>query len=182
MQKVSKWILTTAGWKLKIGVEEPVKSVICVAPHTSNWDFIIGKLAYWAAGRQANFLMKKSWFFFPMGNLLRAMGGVAIDRSRKNSVTQQMVEVFGQRKHFHLAITPEGTRSRVESWKMGFYHMANTAGVPIQLAYLDYGRKEIGIMELFVPTGDETADMLHIQNYYKTVQAKHPEKFNRKLV
>lgn len=83
MQKLSNWILRKSGWKLKITIDEPIKSVICVAPHTSNWDFIIGKLSYWAAGRQAHFLMKKSWFVFPLGSLLRSMGGVPIDRSKK---------------------------------------------------------------------------------------------------
>lgn len=178
MQKLSKWILRKAGWSMKITVEEPAKSVICVAPHTSNWDFIIGKLSYWAAGRQANFLMKKSWFVFPVGNLLRSMGGVAIDRSKKNSVTQQMADEFHQRSHFHLAITPEGTRSRTTTWKMGFYHIAMKANVPIQLAYLDYAKKEMGITELFQPSGDEAADLKKIQAFYQGIQARFPEKFN----
>jgi len=178
MQKVSSWIIRKAGWKLNITVEEPAKSVICVAPHTSNWDFIIGKLSYWAAGRQANFLMKKSWFFFPAGIILRAMGGVPIDRSKKNSVTQQMADEFGLREHFHLAITPEGTRSRTETWKMGFYHIAVKAQVPIQLAYIDYGKKEMGITELLYPGEDEAADQLKIKHFYQSVQGRFPGKFN----
>ncbi|MDX9747017.1 MAG: lysophospholipid acyltransferase family protein [Paludibacter sp.] len=182
MQKLSKWIIRMAGWKMKIEVDEPAKSVICVAPHTSNWDFIIGKLSYWAAGRQANFLMKKSWFIFPFGLLFKAMGGVPIDRSKKNSVTQQMADEFGLREHFHLAITPEGTRSRTENWKMGFYHIAVKAGVPIQLAYIDYAKKEMGITTLLVPGEDEKADMLKIKEYYKSVQGRFPEKFNTEFV
>lgn len=164
---------------MNITVEEPEKSVICVAPHTSNFDFIIGKLSYWATGRQSNFLMKKSWFFFPLGILLRAMGGVPIDRSKKNSVTQQMADEFSKREHFHLAITPEGTRSYTENWKMGFYHIAVKAGVPIQLAYLDYKKKEMGITRIVVPGIDEQADMQQIKEFYKTVNARFPEKFNR---
>lgn len=182
MQKISKWIIQKAGWTIRISVGEPEKSVICVAPHTSNWDFIIGKLSYWASGRQANFLMKKSWFFFPIGQLLSAMGGVPIDRSRKNSVTQQIADEFAFHKHFHIAITPEGTRSRVESWKMGFYYIAVKAQVPIQLAYLDYRKKEMGITQIFHPTGDEKADMQVIQNFYKKVNARFPEKFNIQLI
>lgn len=181
MQKLSNWILRKAGWKLIITIDEPAKSVICVAPHTSNWDFIIGRLAYWAIGRKSNFLMKKSWFFFPLGNALRAMGGVAIDRSKKNSVTQQMADEFQLRERFHLAITPEGTRSRTTGWKMGFYHIAVKAQVPIQLAYLDYAKKEMGITRLLQPSGDEVADMKIIQAFYQGVSARFPEKFNTRF-
>ncbi len=178
MQKVSTWIIRQMGWKMKITVDEPVKSVICVAPHTSNWDFIIGKLSYWSAGREANFLMKKSWFFFPLGLLLRSMGGVPVDRSKKNSVTEQMAGEFSRRERFHLAITPEGTRSRTSSWKMGFYYIALKANVPIQLAYLDYKKKEMGITRIFHPTGDEKADLRELQRFYATINARFPEKFN----
>lgn len=178
MGLLSKLILKTAGWKLVVAVDEPQKSIICVAPHTSNWDFPIGKLSYWALGRNASFLIKKSWFVFPLNYLFDALGGIPVDRSKRTSVTQQMVEEFSKRKQFHLAITPEGTRSLAHTWKMGFYHIAVAAKVPIQLAYIDYGKKEMAIKELFYPTGDETADLEKIQAYYKDVQAKFPEKFN----
>ena len=177
MQKFSKWVLKTTGWKAVITVEEPRKSVICVAPHTSNWDFIMGKLYYWSLGRNASFLMKKSWFFFPLGSLLRAMGGVAVNRSKSTSVTEQMAAEFMQRESFHLAVTPEGTRSLVTKWKMGFYHIAMKASVPIELAYFDYAKKELGITAVFYPTGDEAADLRKIQAYYKNVTAKNPKNF-----
>ena len=178
MQKICKWILKTAGWKAFTTVAEPQKSVICVAPHTSNWDFPIGELSYLSLGRKSSFLIKKSWFFFPFNYFFSALGGVPVDRSKRNSVTQQMMEEFKKRDYFHLAITPEGTRSLVENWKMGFYHIAVGANVPIQLAYIDYGKKELAIKEIFYPTGDEQADLAHIQAYYKDVEARFPEKFN----
>lgn len=177
MKKFGRWALKMAGWRYVTTVPEPPKSVICVAPHTSNWDFILGKLYYWAEGRDASFLMKKSWFFFPVGNVLRRMGGVPVDRSRKSSVTRQVVEMFHSRERFHIAITPEGTRKRVRKWKMGFYHIAMQAGVPIQLAYIDYGKKELGITGLFQPTGDEAADLKQIQAFYRGVTARYPEQF-----
>ncbi len=178
MQKLSKWILNISGWKAFSTVDEPSKSVICVAPHTSNWDFLIGELSYWSIGRKSSFLMKKSWFIFPLKYLLSALGGVAVDRSKSNSITQQMVEEFEKREYFHLAITPEGTRSLVTNWKMGFYYIALNAKIPIQLAYIDYAKKELAIKELFYPTGDEAKDFAHIQDYYKDIQARFPEKFN----
>lgn len=179
MQKFSTWIFNKFGWKAIATEDEPLKSVICVAPHTSNWDFIIGKFYYWTLGRKSSFLMKKSWFFFPIGYLLRAMGGVPVDRSKRTSVTEQMAREFNERKTFHLAITPEGTRKLVKKWKMGFYYIAVKAGVPIQLAYIDYAKKEMGINTVFYPTGDEKSDLLKIQTFYKSVTARNPEKFNK---
>ncbi len=179
MQKLSRWILRSVGWKIVLTVEEPQKSVVCVAPHTSNWDFIIGQLSYWSENRQSSFLMKKSWFFFPLGNILTKIGGIPVDRSKKTSVTDQMAIEFKKREIFHLGITPEGTRSKRTKWKMGFYHIAMKANVPIQLAYIDYKKKEMGIKEVFTPTGNEEADLKHIREYYKDVHAKHPENFHK---
>jgi len=178
MRRLCKWILKVFGWKAFTTVDEPKKSVICVAPHTSNWDFPVGKLSYIALGREASFLIKASWFFFPMNFFFNALGGVPVNRSKSNSITDQMAEEFTKRENFHLAITPEGTRSLVEKWKMGFYHIAVKANVPIQLAYIDYAKKELAIKKIFYPTGDEVADMREIQEYYKDVTAKFPEKFN----
>lgn len=177
MKKFGRWALKTFGWKYITTIPEPSKSVICVAPHTSNWDFILGKLYYWAEERDASFLMKKSWFFFPVGNVLRAMGGVPVDRSRKSSVTQQVVDIFNSREHFHIAITPEGTRKKVKKWKMGFYHIAVQANVPIQLAFIDYSKKELGITGIFYPTGDEKADLKEIQSFFKDVKGRFPDQF-----
>lgn len=178
MKKLSRFILKLAGWKSVVTTAEPLKSILCVVPHTSNWDFIIGKLFYWAEGRKAGFLMKKSWFFFPVGNMLRAMNGIPVDRSRNNSVVQQMILEFAKKDKMHLAITPEGTRKLNKRWKLGFYHIAVGAGVPIQLAYIDYQKKEMGIKEVFYPTGDEKADLKHIYAYYKeNAGPRFPESF-----
>lgn len=163
----SAWILKLFRWKPVYEVIEPPKSVICVAPHTSNWDFIIGKLFAWAVGLNAGFLMKKSWFVFPLGYVFKAMGGVPIDRSKKNSVVQQMIETFEYNEKLHLAITPEGTRRRHENWKLGFYYIALGAKVPIQLAYINFKNKEMGIREVFYPTGNESEDLNHIYDFYR---------------
>jgi len=178
MQKISNFILKSLGWKFVITVPEPPKSVICIAPHTSNWDFFVGQLSYWALGRKASFLIKKSWFFFPLNYFFGAIGGVPIDRSKRTTVTDQMAEEFNLRETFHLAITPEGTRSLVKKWKMGFYYIAVKANVPIQLAYFDYAKKEMGITKVFYPTGDENADLKEIQDYYQNVTACNPGNFH----
>ncbi len=181
MRKFSQWIFKIVGWKAVVIVAEPVKSVICVAPHTSNWDFLIGKMYYWSVGRKSGFLMKKSWFFFPLGIIFRSMGGIPVDRSKSTSVTDQVAEEFNKHETFHIAITPEGTRSLVPKWKMGFYYIAVKANVPIQLAYIDYKKKEMGISKIIYPTGDETEDLKMIQDFYKDITPKHPERFNISL-
>ena len=98
------------GWKEEVSAPFQDKCVICVAPHTSNWDLFIGKLYWGAKGRQACFMMKKDWFFFPLGTIFRAMGGIPVDRGRKTSLVEQMTERFKQTDKFNLCITPEGTR------------------------------------------------------------------------
>ncbi len=173
----SRWLLRCMRWHLGPAGEELPKCVICVAPHTSNMDFVIGKLFYNAVGKQANFLMKKEWFFFPLGVVFRRMGGVPIDRSRNTSMTEQMAVEFALREHFRLAITPEGTRKKVAEWKRGFYYIALKAQVPIQIAYIDYGKKEVGIKSTFFPTGDADADIAYIRSCYKGMAGRHKDNF-----
>lgn len=175
---LSKAFLKMAGWRLGSteGVDLP-KCVICVAPHTSNWDFLIGKFFYASMGCTAGFLIKKEWFFFPLNILFKALGGVPIDRNKRTSVTEQMVEEFDSRPLFQLAITPEGTRKRTEEWKKGFYYIALAAKVPILLAYFDYVKKEVGIKTVFYPTGDADVDIKEVRSWYKGVKGRNPQNF-----
>jgi 1-acyl-sn-glycerol-3-phosphate acyltransferase len=178
MPNFSKFLLKIAGWKTVTTVIEPPKSVICVAPHTSNWDYILGQLYYWSENRKASFLIKKSWFKFPFGAIFRKLGGIPVDRSHSNSTVEQMVGEFENRTVFHLAITPEGTRKHVKRWKMGFYHIALAAKVPIQLAFFDYKKKELGITKILIPSGNEQEDMQEIYKYFENRTARFPEKFH----
>lgn len=165
------------GWKENVTVARHDKCVICVAPHTSNWDFIIAKLYYWAIGRQAGFLMKKEWFVGPLGYVFRRMGGVPVERSRKSSLTDSLAEYAKAAGRFELAVTPEGTRSLVHTWKRGFYFIALKAGLPIMLYAIDYEKKTITCTKTIVPGGDVEADMRTIMEYYRPFKGKHPEKF-----
>jgi 1-acyl-sn-glycerol-3-phosphate acyltransferase len=174
---VSKWLLRIAGWKIGPVEDDVPKCVICVAPHTSNWDFVIGKLFYASIGRKACFLIKKEWFVFPFNLIFGPMGGIPVDRNKQTSVTDQMADVFAGRETFHLAITPEGTRKKASEWRKGFYFIARKANVPVMLAYIDYRLKEVGIKALFYPTGDADADIETIRSYYKGVTACHPVNF-----
>ncbi len=177
-QLLSKLILRLVGWKYKRTVPYIKKSVVCVAPHTSNWDFIIAKLSYTAtAPGMPRFFMKKEWFFFPLGLLLTAIGGIPVNRKKRGSLTEEVAAEFAKRDSFHIGVTPEGTRKPVKEWKKGFYHIALKAEVPIQLAYIDYHKKECGITKIFYPTGNEKEDILEIRRFYDTVTARFPKQF-----
>ena len=153
------------------------KSVICVAPHTSNWDFILGKLAYAAAGRKAGFLMKEAWFFWPLGPIFRAIGGIPVPKVRGGSLVETIVKRFDATDRMQLAITPEGTRSRVTKWRTGFLNIAREANVPIVLGAIDFKKKEITIVRTFTPSGDNERDMAEIKKYYRQFTGKYPDKF-----
>lgn len=175
---ISGFLLKMMGWRVKITVPDYPKSIICVAPHTSNWDFVLGKLAYASVGRKAGFLMKKEWFFFPLGLIFKAMGGIPVDRMKKGHAVERITELFNSRDHMNLAITPEGTRSRTDRWKTGFLAIARQAKVPVVLGAFDFKTKTITVERTFEPTGDMEADMRAIKDYYSHFTAKYPEKFS----
>lgn len=174
---LSRILLKSVGWKHNVTVEIPEKCVICVAPHTSNWDFIIGELFYTSIGKTASFLIKDSWFIFPINYLLKSLGGIPVNRERSGDLTSQLAHEFKRRKRFHLAVTPEGTRKLNPKWKKGFYQIAMKAEVPITLIYMDYMKKEIGTLGVFHPTGNEDEDIRQIKLHFKDVKACHPENF-----
>ncbi len=177
-KKLCQLILKIIGWKVVLKVEIPDKCILCVAPHTSNTDFIIGKLVYCAiGGKRPSFLIKKEWFRFPFNIVFRRLGGIPVDRKNKNSLTDQIVEIFQSQEHFQLAITPEATRKANPNWKRGFYYIAQSADVPILLTYIDYGTKTAGIERIFRPTGDEEKDIYDIKSYFSHFKGKHPEGF-----
>ena len=172
------WLLyKRMGWKTVVDQEHPEKYIICLAPHTSNWDFVIGQLYSGAQGIKSNFLMKKEWFFFPLGILFRRLGGIPVYRQKHTSMTDSMAASAMKADTFHLCITPEGTRSRTAEWKKGFYFIALKAGLPILLYGVDYERRLIQCTKTIVPTGDLEHDMREIKRYYTAFAGKHPENF-----
>lgn len=169
------------GWKAKITVPMGDKYIIALAPHTSNMDFIIGLLYSRAVGLRANFLMKKEWFFWPVGLLMKHLGGIPVYRSKKTSMTDQLAAEARKRKTFQLCITPEGTRSATEEWKRGFYYIALKAGLPILLYGLDYERRLISCTRQIIPNGDADNQMKEIKTYFKDFRGKFPDCFKTGL-
>jgi len=171
-------ILKWMGWRVVVSVPDYPKCIICVAPHTSNMDFIIGKLAYCAIGRDAGFLMKSSWFFPPLGWFLRSIGGIPVKRKNKRgSLVEMLVDRFDKSECCAVAVTPEGTRSRNPKWRTGFLEIARLADIPIVLAKIDYAAKVASICDVFFPTGNVDRDMVEIKEYYRGAVGKHPENF-----
>lgn len=172
------WLLyKICGWTKEVSVSHPKKYIICLAPHTSNWDFVLGQLYSHADGVKINFLMKKEWFFFPLGALFRRLGGIPVNRQKKGSMTDALAETARQSEVFRLCVTPEGTRKSNPEWKKGFYYIALKAGLPILLYGVDYERKLIQCTKVVVPTGDIDREMAEIKEYFKNFKGKHPEQF-----
>ncbi len=175
---ISSSILKFFGWKLKVSVPDYDKCVYCVAPHTSNWDFILGELAIHSINRKAGFLMKEAWFFFPLGNIFRSMGGIPVPRKKGADLVAAIVEKYNNASKMALAVTPEGTRKLTKHWRKGFIYIALDAKIPLILAYIDFKTKTIGIEDVYHPTGDIEKDMRYIKDYYSKFTGKYPEKFS----
>jgi 1-acyl-sn-glycerol-3-phosphate acyltransferase len=159
------------------------KCIIIAAPHTSNWDFWYTMAAFAIYKLRIRFTVKKEWMKFPFSLLMKPLGGIAIDRSPRNtgserrSFVEAMIELFDANKELIILITPEGSRSRRDKWKTGFYHVALGAGVPICLGYVDYQNKKAGIGKVIYPS-DFAKDMKEIMAFYSRIHPKFPENFS----
>lgn len=190
MKKIfAKLILKITGWRIVLqgDVNNLDRCILVVAPHTHNTEYLLGNLAYWALGKRLKIIIKDAHTKNPFyGWLVKAIGGVGIDRSQKNDLVKFVANEF-KKDDFSLVITPEGTRSRVEKWRKGFYHMALAAKVPIVLAGGDYKRKTINLgymipyEKLETHTYEEV--MQEIQDFYikYDIQPKIPENWNPQI-
>jgi len=163
------------------------KCVVVAAPHTSNWDGIIGFAYYDIVGIKIRFAIKHTYMKFPLGLIFKPLGGIAIDRrpkekgGEKKSMTQAMIDLFADNDELNLLVTPEGTRKKVTKWKTGFYYVALGAKVPIALGYMDFEKKEAGVGKVIYPSGDIKKDMREIMDFYRNIKGRHPEKFSLDL-
>ncbi|WP_187260848.1 1-acyl-sn-glycerol-3-phosphate acyltransferase [Pontibacter beigongshangensis] len=174
---VASSIFKVSGWKL-VGNLDPElrRCVMIAAPHTSNWDFIYARAAFYLMDAPIKFTIKKEFMGFPFGGLLRSMGALPVDRSKNTRMVDSMIRIFKETPgDICVMVTPEGTRKYQPRWRRGFYHVALGAGVPIVLGYLDYSRKEAGVGPAIYPSGDIEADMEKIMAFYRTKKGKFPE-------
>lgn len=179
MKTICGFLLRILGWKTEGGVAPENKCIIIGIPHTSAWDFVISWLFYTSIGGKSTVLVKKEFFFWPMGFVVRKMGGVPIDRTKGVNVIRQTIHLFNEREHMHLALTPEGTRKLTKNWKAGFHTIAKAANVPVYAGSFDWGTKIITIGNKFDLTDDYKADIKRMKDFYreKGVQGKFPELF-----
>lgn len=165
------------GWRSEVTETHPDKYIICLAPHTSNTDFLIGQLYSGASDIRSQFLMKKEWFFWPLGPLFRRIGGIPVWRQKHCHLTDTLANTALSSPYFHLCISPEGTRKAVSEWKRGFYFIALKAQLPILLYGIDYEKKLIQCTKTIFPNGDVKGQMKEIMEYYRHFKGRHPENF-----
>jgi 1-acyl-sn-glycerol-3-phosphate acyltransferase len=175
-QRVSRRLLRLLGWTVDVLPPAAPRGVIVVYPHTSNWDFVVGYLAKVAAGLSVQWVGKESLFRWPWAALLRRMGGIPVRRGARAGIVAQLAQEYARRDRIWIAIAPEGTRSRTDHWKSGFYHLARTAGVPLGLASIDYGRRRVELRTYLDLTGDVARDLDRLRAAFHGVRGRRPER------
>ena len=180
LQWLGRAVLSFFGWKVKGGIEEKhnhKKLVVLIAPHTSNWDGIFGVAALAGLDAKITFIGKHTAFKYGLGAFLRYMGGIPVDRSRPGGIIQHAIDQIKEIDGSLIAISPEGTRSKVKEWKTGFLRIAKEMNAEIVPASLDYSKKEILLGKVFRLSGDNQKDILDLKKYYSAFKPKHPEKY-----
>ncbi len=158
--------LTLTGWKIRGRELDRQRCVLIGAPHTSNWDFPLMIMAALKLKLRVYWMGKHTLFPFPFAGLMKWLGGIPIDRNRPHNVVRETVRQYERNDELIVLVPPEGTRSKVDHWKTGFYHIASNAGVPILLGYVDAGKKEAGFADFYQPSGNLEHDMTEIRKFY----------------
>jgi 1-acyl-sn-glycerol-3-phosphate acyltransferase len=166
-----------SGWRMDGNFPNTPKMVVIVAPHTSNWDFFVGVMAMFGLGLRGTFLGKHTLFRWPLGIIMRWLGGVPVERSNSHNVVDQTVGYFQRRERMILALSPEGTRKKLPAWKTGFYYVAKGAGVPIVPVSFDYPKRLITIHPPLLPSEDKAADFRALQGHFEPRMAKYPTQY-----
>ena len=182
IKKLCLFIYWLIGWKVvELSTKRYPKFMLIVAPHTSNWDFIVALIARYITpyGYNTKFLGKSSLFKPPFGFIFRWLGGIPVHRNKKNNMVEQVAKIYDSaNSDFGIAMSPEGTRKYIKNWKTGFYHIANAAKVPILPVGLDYSKKQVILFEAFFPTGNLEADMPQLKAIFKDCKGYNPENYH----
>ncbi|HIP47787.1 MAG TPA: glycerol acyltransferase [Lutibacter sp.] len=179
---IGKAVLNVLGWKSNYPKEFQVeKFVIIAAPHTSNWDLVFALAVFWKMDKPMKYFIKDSFTKPPHGWFFKMMGAIGVDRKKTGNLVHHAAATITKEKHIALMVPAEGTRTKVKKWKTGFYHIAKKANVPVALGYLDYKNKIAGVGGLVYLTDSFENDMQIIEDFYKNIDGKHPEKYNKKI-
>lgn len=179
MHRIASFLLYLLGWKLTGNIPQKSKYIIAVAPHTSTFDFVFGRLAATKMRVNTFFLVKKELFIFPLNIILHLCKAIPVDRKAPRAMIDLVAQQIKQKTSFVLVVTPEGTRKKVYHWKKGFYYIAQKSNIPILPAAIDYSKKEIIFGALIDPGNDEKTDFQKMLNFYQNIapQPKYTEKF-----
>ncbi len=176
LRGIARLILRIGGWTPVGGLPDEPKAIFIAAPHTSNWDGFWALVYKVAMQLDIHFFAKESLFWFPLNVLLGALGGVPLDRKRAGSAVDQAIEMFRKNESYYFGLAPEGTRSRADHWKSGFYRIAEGAGVPVVLGFIDYGRRRLGIGPTLELSGEWHKDLDFCRDFYSDIEGRWPEK------
>ena len=165
--------LRALGWQVTGEIPDLPKFVVAVAPHTSNWDFVVGVAAMLALDLKITFIGKHTLFRWPLGGIMRWLGGVPVDRSASHGVVGDTVDAIEGAARSVVAIAPQGTRTRGARFKSGFLHIAKGARVPVVLATLDYGARCVRFGPMFEPGDDADADLRRVVEFFANVKGKN---------
>ena len=180
---LAKFVNFITGWHVNVPEEYRLKKAVMIAaPHTSNWDLIHALPGLWLGGYRPRFFIKDDFKKIPVVNwLLKWVGAIWVNRKKNNNLIKHSIEMLNKEKELILLVPAEGTRSAVKKWRLGFYHIAKDANLPILFSYLDYAKKEAGVGKIVYPTDDFEKDMLEIENFYKNITPKHPKNYNKQI-
>lgn len=179
LRRLALFLMWIFRWRIEGKLPDTPKFVLIAAPHTSNWDLPVMLSLAFAFRTRLFWMGKDTLFRRPFGAIMRWLGGIPIDRNKSHNVVEQSAEHFRKAESLVMVVPPEGTRQKVRYWKTGFYRIAESAGVPIALGFLDYRRKVGGFGPTVVPTGDIEADMETIQAFYANITGKHSDQFDQ---
>lgn len=166
-------LLRLCGWRFAGELPDVAKLVLIAAPHSSNWDGFFGLLFKVALRLDIRFVGKREVFFWPLGPILRRLGGIPIDRAAAHDLVAQVADQFASSERLWFGLAPEGTRKKVAKWRSGFWHIARAAQVPILPAYFDYPNRTIGVGPLLVPGDSYEADMARLRAFYAPIRGKN---------
>lgn len=175
LQILSATLLSLLGWQVEKNIPEDKKIIIIGAPHTSNWDFPLTLLALSSLGLRFSWIGKHTIFKGPFGIFFRKIGGIPVNRKARSGFINEMVSAFSARDQLTLAIAPEGTRSKKDHWKAGFYQIAVKANIKVCLGFIDYPTKTVGLGPTLMPSKDIVGDFKMIQEFYHEKSGRYPE-------
>ena len=176
---LGRWLMRVSGWRFSGALPDVPKLIISVAPHTSNWDFMVGMMALWALDIRITFIGKHTLFKGVFGTWLRSLGGIPVDRSKSHGVVGEVVDAFNASERMIFALAPEVTRKLDKGFKSGFLHIAHGAQVPIVLAYFDFPERTICFGKVLTTSGDAEQDLQAVLAFYRPVRGKYTKDWQR---